>query len=114
MTDPVEAYLQDLYHIRSSGAATKETSCYPVLERLLNEIGKQLKPSVNCIMNIASRVAELPDGGLFTCDQFHKGTQPGTLPPQLPSRGVIEVKGTGDDTLLDKFFTWNKNCGVLF
>ena len=62
MTDPVEAYLQDLYHIRSSGAATKETSYYPVLERLLNEIGKQLKPSVNCIMNIASRVAELPDG----------------------------------------------------
>lgn len=98
MTDPVENYLQELFHIRSSGAATKETSYYPVLERLLNNVGKQLKPQVTCIMNIASRGAGLPDGGLFTTDQFHKRMQSGTWPPVLPARGVIEVKGTSDDT----------------
>jgi len=56
-----------------------------------------LKPQVTCIMNIASRGAGLPDGGLFTPDQFHKKMQPGTWPPELPARGVIEVKGTSED-----------------
>lgn len=98
MTHPLEAYLQNLAHIRSSGAATKETSYYPVLERLFNEVGKKVKPQVTCILSIASRGAGLPDGGLFASDQFHRRIQPGTLPPELPSRGVIEVKGTSDDT----------------
>lgn len=97
MTDVVERYLQGLFHIRSSGVATEETSYYPILERLFNEVGKQLKPKVTCIMNIASQGAGLPDGGLFTSDQFKKHVQPVTLPPDLPSRGVIEVKGTADD-----------------
>jgi len=65
MTDPVESYLQGLFYIKSSGAATEETSYYPILERLLNEVGKQVKPKVICIMNIASQGAGLPDGGPF-------------------------------------------------
>ena len=98
MTDPVEIYLQGLFLIKSSGAATKETSYYPILERLLNEVGKQLKPKVICIMNIASQGAGLPDGGLFTSDQFNKKIKNGMLPAKLPSRGVIEVKGTSDNS----------------
>ena len=97
MTDPVETYLQGLFYIKSSGAATEETSYYPILERLLNEVGKQLKPKVMCIMNIASQGAGLPDGGLFTSGQFNKNFKTGVPPPTLPSRGVIEVKGTADN-----------------
>lgn len=41
----VETYLAELYAIRSSGGAVKETSYYPVLSNLLNEIGKTLKAS---------------------------------------------------------------------
>lgn len=97
MTDPVETYLQGLFYIKCSGVATEETSYYPILERLLNEVGKQLKPKVICIMNIASQGAGLPDGGLFTSDQFNKKFKTGIPLPTLPSRGVIEVKGTADN-----------------
>ncbi len=42
--NPLEAYLRDLRDIRSTGAAVPETSYYGCLERLLNEIGRMLKP----------------------------------------------------------------------
>ena len=94
---PLESYLRELRDIRSSGAALKEPSYYPSLSNLLNEVGKTLKPKVRCIMNIANRGAGLPDGGLFTSDQFQKASAAEPLPSQSPARGVIEVKGTGDD-----------------
>ena len=47
--NPVETYIRDLRDIRSSGQAVKETSFYGALERLLNEIGKTLKPKVRCV-----------------------------------------------------------------
>ena len=43
---PLETYLQELRDIRSSGAATDETSFYPALANLFNQIGKDLKPGV--------------------------------------------------------------------
>lgn len=95
--DPVETYLRELSTVRSSGAAVAETSYYPPLANLLNEIGKRLKPKVRCILNIRSAGAGLPDGGLFTADQFQKGPDAGPIQGRIPSRGVIEVKGTGDD-----------------
>lgn len=38
--------------IRLSGAATPETSYYPALSNLLNEVGKasSLKPRVRCVL----------------------------------------------------------------
>lgn len=93
---PFEDYLKDLYEIRSTGAAVPETSYYPALSTLLNEIGKTLKPKVRCIINIQNRGAGIPDGGLFTPDQFQKGTD-APQPGQLPSRGAIEVKSPSDD-----------------
>lgn len=95
--EPVENYLRELAHIRSSGSAVPETSYYPALSSLLNEIGKTLKPKVKCIINLKNKGAGLPDGGLFTLDQFQKSSQTEPLPGQLPSRGVIEVKSTTDD-----------------
>jgi len=97
MTDPTATYLQDLRDIRSTGARVKETSFYPALSNLLNEVGKTLKPKVRCVINLADRGAGLPDGGLFTPDQFQRASQADPLPGQLPSRGAIEIKGTGDD-----------------
>src|SRR5208282_4325223 len=94
---PLETYLRELRDVRSSGAAVKETSYYPALSNLFNEIGKHLKPRVRCIINLANRGAGLPDGGLFTAEQFQKPSEAEPLPGQPPARGVIEVKSTKDD-----------------
>jgi hypothetical protein len=94
---PLETYLRELRDIRSFGAAVKETSYYPALSNLLNEVGKRLKPRIRCIINLANRGAGLPDGGLFTADQFQKPSEAEPLPGQPPARGVIEAKSTKDD-----------------
>jgi hypothetical protein len=93
----LETYLRDLREIRPSGAAVKETSYYPALSNLFNELGKTLKPRIRCIINLANRGAGLPDGGLFTAEQFQKSSDAEPLPGQPPARGVIEVKSTKDD-----------------
>jgi hypothetical protein len=94
----LERYLKGLVHIRSSGAAVEETSYYPILSDLLNDIGKQLTPRVSCIMSIKNQGAGLPDGGLFTQDQLPTNPFIDSMSGQLPAVGVIEVKGTSDDT----------------
>jgi len=97
MTDSAATYFQDLRDIRSTGANVKETSFYPALSNLLNEVGKTLKPKVRCVINLANRGAGLPDGGLFTPDQFQRASGADWVPAQLPSRGPTAVKGTVDD-----------------
>ncbi|ALA59438.1 hypothetical protein [Nitrospira moscoviensis] len=78
--NPLETYLKELRDIRSSGEVVNETSYYGPLATLLNEVGKSLKPKVRCIINIKDRGAGLPDGGLFTQDQFQKATEGKPLP----------------------------------
>jgi hypothetical protein len=94
--DPLETYLRELHLIRSTGAAQPETAFCGPLQNLLNELGKALKPRVRCVMGLADQGAGLPDGGLFTPDQFQKSSGD-PLPNQLPARGVIEVKPVADD-----------------
>src|SRR5437870_8977490 len=94
--NPLETYLQSLHDIYSSGAGVPETSGYGPLANLFNELGKSLKPRVRCIINIANKGAGLPDGGLFTPDQFQKRVKGELIEGQLPSRGAIEVKPTSD------------------
>lgn len=94
---PVETYLTELRDIRSSGAGVDETSYYSPLANLLNEIGKQLKPRVRCIMNLRNQGAGMPDGGLFTPEQFPKGSHEAPQQGAKPTRGVIEAKPTKDD-----------------
>lgn len=95
--DVLEKYLHELNEIRASGEATDETSYYPPLCALLDDIGHGLKPQVRCILTLKNRGAGIPDGGLFSKDQFQKlkGGQP--IPGQKPARGAIEVKSTKDD-----------------
>ena len=92
----LETYLKDLRDIRSTGAAVAETSFYPAISNLLNEIGKSLKPKVRCVMNIANRGAGLPDGGLFTAGQFQKASDAEPKQGQPPERGVLEAKPTSE------------------
>ncbi|MBN1887424.1 MAG: hypothetical protein JW850_05520 [Thermoflexales bacterium] len=94
---PLETYLRELRDIRSSGAAMDEISFYGPLANLLNEVGKTLKPKVRCIINLKNRGAGIPDGGLFTPDQFQKASDAEPVPGTLPARGAIEAKGTSQN-----------------
>lgn len=94
---PVETYLEKLAEIRASGHATDETSYYPAIEALLADIGKRLKPRVLPVLQLKNRGAGLPDGGLFTQDQLKGNKVPGDFAIQPPNRGVVEVKGPGED-----------------
>ncbi|HKS28372.1 MAG TPA: type ISP restriction/modification enzyme [Pyrinomonadaceae bacterium] len=90
----LETYLLSLRDIHRSGAGVEETSYYPALEHLLNNAGKSLKPKVRCIINIKNRGAGLPDGGLFTAQQFARQGATEPREGQIPERGAVEVKGT--------------------
>ena len=94
---PIETYIKNLTEIRSSGAAVAETSYYIPFANLMNEIGKTLKPKVRCIINLKNRGAGIPDGGLFTHDQFQRASNAEPLAGQIPSRGVIEIKSTSEE-----------------
>lgn len=94
---PLETYIRELREIRSSGEAVPETSYYGALANLFNEVGKSLKPRVRCIINLRNRGAGIPDGGLFTPDQFQRSSRTEPIAGQPPSRGAIEIKPTKDD-----------------
>ena len=93
----VEAYFKDLFDIHQTRAGLPETSYYGSLEKLLNGIGKTLKPQVRCVMKLANQGAGQPDGELFTKDQWEHGKENEPLLGQIPSRGVIEIKTLGND-----------------
>jgi len=95
--NPVEAYLEQVRAIHLSGAGVPETSYYPALSNLFNEIGKTLDPKVRCIINLANRGAGLPDGGLFTADQLRRTPDEDAFTAQVPSRGAIEVKPPSEE-----------------
>ena len=94
---PLEKFLHDVSEIHASRAAVDETPYYGSLETLFNEIGKTLKPRVRCIIHIKNRGAGLPDGGLFTAEQFDKKSGGQPKEGQLPSRGAVEVKAPRED-----------------
>lgn len=95
--NPIETYIKSLAEIRSSGTASPELSYYIPFANLMNEIGKTLKPKVRCIINLKNRGAGIPDGGLFTPDQFQRSSDTEPLAGQIPSRGVIEIKSTSEE-----------------
>ena len=105
MRESVGRYLRSLSEDHASGEAVAETSGYGALQGLLNDAGRELDPSVRAIVNIRNRGAGIPDGGLFTVDQFRRRrgrSDPATdglagFPAQLPARGAIEVKGVREN-----------------
>ena len=93
----VEEYLSDLRRLRASGGATGELSTYPALANLLNAVGATLRPNVFCVVELANQGAGHPDMGLYTAGQVQRGRP---RKGQSPERGVVEVKGPGDDAWL--------------
>jgi hypothetical protein len=98
----IERYLTDLLEVRGTRSHAPETSFYPALEHLLTSLGKSLNPKVRCVINLANRGAGLPDGGLFTADQFSRKARTAEdkdnpFLAQNPSRGVIEAKSPAAD-----------------
>ena len=89
---PVETYLREIQLTHDLREGVAETSYYPALQRLLNEVGHDLRPRVRCVVNIRNRGAGIPDGGLFTADQFRDHAEDESALERLPSRGAIEVK----------------------
>ncbi|MEQ8820596.1 MAG: type ISP restriction/modification enzyme [Sumerlaeia bacterium] len=95
---PVEQFLRDISHARAAGG-TKETSFYGPLQALLSAVGRDLSPKVEAVMQLRSRGAGIPDGGLFTAQQFRKGEdlQAFAETAPAPERGAIEVKSPFED-----------------
>jgi hypothetical protein len=93
----VREYLSRMAEIRSTGGATSETSFYSALERLLNEVGRGLEPSVVCNGQLRNQGAGHPDFGLYSKKQCQKG-EPKPGQGEIPERGVIEVKPLADNT----------------
>ncbi|MCL4370481.1 MAG: hypothetical protein M1380_06190 [Chloroflexi bacterium] len=92
----LEAYIRELRLICASGAGVPETSYYVPLAELLNAVGQSLKPKVRCIMTLKNQGAGIPDGGLFTPDQFKKGEGEPLL-GQIPARGAIEMSQSAQE-----------------
>jgi hypothetical protein len=93
----VGPFLSRMAEIRSTGAATSETSFYSALEVLLNEIGRTLDPAVICNGQLRNQGAGHPDFGLYTRKQC-RGGEPKPGQGVIPERGVIEVKPLSDKT----------------
>jgi N-6 DNA Methylase len=96
---PLEQFLLHSSEIHSSRSAVDETPYYGALETLFNEIGKNLKPRVRCIIHPKDRGAGQPDGGFFTAEQFDKKAAHQPKEGQIPARGAIEVKAPREDAM---------------
>jgi hypothetical protein len=49
MSNPVADYLHELYLI--AGVSVPETSGYPALSKLLNNVGESLKPKITAVIH---------------------------------------------------------------
>jgi hypothetical protein len=98
---PADTYLDEVSRIRSL-PGTRETSYYPAVANLLNQIGSELKPKVYCLHH-PSGGDGIPDFGLFEQTMFRRGENPEWRAGITPDRGVVEVKGADHriQTLLD-------------
>ena len=97
LTPAVETYFAELRRVRASGGSTGERSSYGPLANLLNAVGGTLMPKVFCVGELADQGAGHPDFGIYTAKQVQKGRP---REGQIPARGVVEVKGVGDDAWL--------------
>ena len=93
----VETYFTELRRMRASGGSTGERSSYGPLANLLNAVGATLRPKVFCVGELADQDAGHPDFGIYAAKQVQKGQ---LREGQIPARGVVEVKGVGDDAWL--------------
>ena len=75
---PVEQYLSEIGTIRATRAGTGETSYYPALAKLLDEIGKTLAPKVSCVIQLQNRAPACPMADSSPPISADTGPAPGT------------------------------------
>jgi hypothetical protein len=97
MVSIANAYLKEVSRTHLLGGGVEETSYYPALQKLFEEVGIQLSPVVHCVISLKNQGAGLPDGGFFRSDQFVKQIDSRMLEGVIPSRGALEVKGPSED-----------------
>ena len=86
-------YLRELDKVHSSGAAVPETSYYPALSTLLNEVGGSVRPKVHCVINPRNLGGGIPDGGLYLDSQIKNNPQVEGLNGPRPAQLVQEMLG---------------------
>jgi len=96
----VEVYLTSVCDVRATGTSQPETSLYPALANLLNEVAKASGLKVLCVMQLANQGAGFPDGGIFSRSQYHRRDEAEPLLGQVPEHGVVEAKPVADDAWL--------------
>jgi hypothetical protein len=92
---PLADFLAMVRLIHGSSAGTQETSYYTPLNNLLDAVGATLKPKVRCLMQLRNLGAGMPDGGLFTQEQFDRKTGE-AKDKTTPARGAMEVKSPAE------------------
>ena len=88
----LERFLRAVHNVHATGAAVPETSYYPSISRLLEDVGVTLTPQVRPVINIRNSGSGIPDGGLFVVRPSGPVHTVDPMVASLPERGAIEVK----------------------
>jgi hypothetical protein len=91
-TGHLERFLKAIYEIHSTGVALPETSYYPDIKRLLEDVGAQLSPKVRPVIHIRDQGSGIPDGGLFVVRPSGPVHSQDPMQASAPERGALEVK----------------------
>lgn len=90
-------YLRSVHEVRATGAGVPETSYYPAVSRLLQDVGATLHPKVRPVINIRNEGSGIPDGGLFVEKSAGPVSTSDPMATTAPERGAIEVKPPSRD-----------------
>jgi len=89
----LKRFLTAVHRVHVTGAAVPETSYYPAISRLLEDVGGRLTPKVRPVIHISGGEAGIPDGGLFLDKPAGPiSTSATPLLTGAPERGALEVK----------------------
>src|SRR6266568_7588038 len=91
-TGHLERFLKALYEVHSVGVALPETSYYPDIKRLLEDVGASLSPKVRPVIQIRNQGSGIPDGGLFVVRPSGPVHSSDPMEASAPERGALEVK----------------------
>src|SRR5437870_5484014 len=93
----LERYLRAVHAVHSTGGAVAETSFYPAVSRLLEDVGSHLTPKVLPVINIRDEGSGIPDGGLFVQRARGPVSAADPMATSAPERGAIEIKPPSRD-----------------
>lgn len=89
---PLERFLASVHIVRRTGSGLPETSYYPAIHRLLDDVGGTLTPRVTPVIHLRNQGSGIPDGGLFVVRPSGPVELDDPMQATAPERGAIEVK----------------------